>query len=118
MDASTLAGAWQNHLIVDKTDESGAPIQYHFELNNDSSPEDNAWQTWYKNVYNWPEQIGQGAIVQFWRTADNKGMIGSVTQDWQTTFTNHVVDGWFGQGSAPWGQTIQVPARAVSKVFP
>lgn len=47
-DAATLAGAMQNHQVVTKTDGSGAPVEFDFVLNTNSSPEDAAIQTWEK----------------------------------------------------------------------
>lgn len=117
MDASTLAGAQQNHLVVTGSDQWGAPISYGWKLNDDSGPEDKAWETWQKNQENMTAGIGQGAYTMFQRTPDDKGIWGFTQQDVSLEATKHVMEGWFGKGSAP-DSTVPVQAQAVSKVFP
>jgi hypothetical protein len=117
VDASTLAGTQQNHLVVNANDQYGAPINYEFKLNDDSGPEDKAWETWQKNLQNMTMGIGQGAYITFQRTPDNKGIWGFTQQDVSLEATKRVMEGWFGKGSAP-DSTVPVQARSVSKVFP
>lgn len=115
MDAATLAGALQNHVEVSGKDPYGAPISYGYVLNYDSGPENAAVSTWYKNVYNWNAGIGLGAAANFARTPENKGISGNVTQNIPSVVSTHVMEAWFGQGSAP-DSTVPVPASSVSKL--
>ena len=93
MDASTLAGAIQNHMEVYETNGDGAPIDFGWFLDDNNNPELMAQQAWQKNIASFTAGIGQGTMPQFQRTPDNKGMTGVVMQTVQETMASHVMEG-------------------------
>jgi len=113
MDASVLAGTMQNHEVITQIDAGGAPTQFDWQLNTDSSPETVATQTWNKNVQNWTATIGMSATPFFIRTADQKGIIGSTMEGDSLQQMGQVENGWFGAGSAPSSTVnVQVSSQA------
>lgn len=114
-DAASLAGAWQNHKVIDEVDEYGAIIRYHYELNDDLSPEQAAWETWNKNVSNFTEGAGFNTVPTFQRTWDNKGIQCNVTQTVRMQISQTVANRLLGE--VP-DVKVQVPVRSIAKALP
>jgi len=101
--------------VIDEVDEYGAIIRYRYELNDDLSPEQAAWETWSKNVSNFTEWAGFGTVPQFQRTWDNKGIQCTVTQTVRMQISQTVVNRLLGE--VP-DVKVQVPVRSVAEALP
>lgn len=112
LDASTLAGASQNHQVITGSDGAGAPTNFTWVLNDDNSPEAAAQQTWYKNQEYWNGKIDMNTIPQWFRDG-NKAFGGTTMQTVQETISSNMVKGWFGE--QPFTQ-IWVPNISISYV--